>query len=555
MQIIDPQGGEQPIVDRENLRILSINGEIYNYKKILSHPSLAPYLDSMLSNSDCESIIPLWKHHLKLAISDHDSMDNSIKLNIAEVAGFNVNRALDGDFAYVLWDGETQVSMIARDPIGVNPLYIGYCYDSAIVISSEIKAFDSEVVEYREFPPGHFLIIVPEGLDVSYKNSFNFDDWLKQNTKRYYTPGWTRYDMNFINHSRDMILIRIRDLLTTAVEKRLMSDVPFGFLLSGGLDSSLICSIAVKLMGNQKINTFSIGQKGSPDLAAARQVAVYLGTNHQEFEFTSEQGIGALPNVIHSLETFDVTTIRAGTPMYLLARRIKALGVKMVCTGESSDEQFGGYLYFHKAPNEEEFYRETVDKVLNLSKYDCLRANKSLAAWGVEGRVPFLDRDFCDFVMSIPPKYKMIKKDGNQVQHIEKWILRKAFEGYLPPHLLMRPKEQFSDGVGYGWINSLKHHVDTKITDEDLLSAHIIFPKKTPKTKEAYYYRCLFEKKIEHPEAYKVVPWNRSVACSTERALAWEKEWLNMDEPSGRAVDVHTDYVGIASNHITTDAH
>lgn len=546
LQIIDPNGGEQPIIDKENLRILSINGEIYNYKMIMSDPNLTPYMDSVLSGSDCESILPLWKYHLSMNNSNAPSASVCTgSFEKAKVAGFSVNRALDGDFAYVLWDGEIKVSMIARDPVGVNPLYIGYSYDGSIVVSSEIKAFDSETVEFREFPPGHFLIINAKPILLS-----NFDDWLNLNVQKYYNPGWTNYDMNFITMPIDEIMINIKNLLTSAVLKRLMSDVPFGFLLSGGLDSSLICSIATKLIPtNQRINTFSIGMKGSPDLIAARQVAEFLDTKHHEFEFTVEQGIRALPNVIYSLETFDVTTIRAGIPMYLLARKIKALGIKMVCTGESSDEQFGGYLYFHKAPNEEEFFRETVDKVLNLSKYDCLRANKALAAWGVEGRVPFLDRKLCDFVMSIPTKYKMILKknininntitNNNLDQYIEKWILRKAFEGYLPLSLLMRPKEQFSDGVGYNWINSLKQLADTKISDEEFDRAHVTFPEKTPKTKEAYYYRYLFENKFDHPKAYKIVPNARSVACSTERALSWEKSWLNMDEPSGRAVDVH----------------
>lgn len=532
LQIIDPQGGEQPIVDRENLRILSVNGEIYNYKQILARPELAPYLASILSKSDCEVIIPLWKHYL----AHNGTKDTRPSIEAIVQAAFMVNTDLDGDFAYVLWDQELETYMIARDPIGVNPLYIGYCSDGAIVISSEIRAFGPETVEFREFPPGHCLI---SGLDnTGLCFSRDFDAWLKHNARPYYAPSWTKYDTRFTMMSREDIMVKIRELLTQAVQKRLMSDVPFGFLLSGGLDSSLICSIAARLMPGQRINTFSIGQKGSPDLLAARQVAQYLGSNHQEFEFTSDQGIAALPNVINSLETFDVTTIRAGTPMFMLARRIKALGIKMVCSGESSDEQFGGYLYFHKAPNEIEFYHETVDKVMNLSKYDCLRANKALAAWGVEGRVPFLSREFLDFVMSIPPKFKMIDKKGEQ--NIEKWLLRKSFEGYLPPHLLYRQKEQFSDGVGYGWIDGLKRLCESKISDQQLKDAASRFPEKTPKTKEAYYYRTIFEQKLPHPRAYMVVPWAKSVACSTERALQWEKSWQTMDEPSGRAVNVHS---------------
>jgi asparagine synthase (glutamine-hydrolysing) len=536
LQIMDPQGGEQPIVDKEGLRILSVNGEIYNYKELMADFRLAPYLASVQSKSDCEVIIPLWKHYTHQVSSSPSSAGSPGCLSALVQAAINVNRDLDGDFAYVLWDQDRLTYVIARDPIGVNPLYIGYSdEDGSIIVSSEIKAFSLEyVTDFREFPPGCVLVA------DSFLGDETFDAWLHSHIRSYYTPLWKSKGIDFLPDNKMQIQSKIRELLTEAVKKRLMSDVPIGFLLSGGLDSSLICSIAARLMHPQQLNTFSIGLKGSPDLAAAREVANYLGTKHHEFEFTVEQGIAALPNVIYSLETFDVTTIRAGTPMYLLARRIKALGIKTVLSGESSDEQFGGYLYFHKAPNEQEFYHETVDKVLNLSKYDCLRANKALAAWGVEGRVPFLSKALLDYVMSIDPKHKMILKGSDQ--NIEKWILRTSFQGYLPPHLLMRPKEQFSDGVGYGWIGSLKQLVESSITDHLIQNASTLYPHKTPKTKEAYFYRKLFEKRLPHPRAYMVVPWSRSVACSTERALTWEKAWLNLDEPSGRAVDVHLDH-------------
>lgn len=352
--------------------------------------------------------------------------------------------------------------------------------------------------------------------------------------------------MDFIHTANQQYLLaQIRTGLTESVRSRLMSDAPFGFLLSGGLDSSLVCSIATRLLKLQSfrnkpvpvINTFSIGQKDSPDLKAAQKVADFLGTKHHNFTFTVDQGMTAVPQAIYHMETFDVTTIRAGTPMYLLSRRIKAMGTKMVLSGEGADELFGGYLYFHQAPNPEEFYHETVDKVNQLSQYDCRRANKSTAAWGVEVRVPFLDRDFVNFIMSLPPELKMITPQ----QPLEKWILRKAFEGYLPNEILWRQKEQFSDGVGYSWIDGLKSQAEETISDQQLSEAPTRFSQKTPLTKEAYYYRQIFEERLPHPKSQNIVPWSKSVACSTERALRWQKEWAEMDEPSGRACQVHTD--------------
>lgn len=554
LQIIDPQGGEQPIVDREGLRILSVNGEIYNYKELMASDKLAPYISSCISKSDCEAIIPLWKHYLQTW--KQVGIVTTIQTKDMIQAAISVNRDLDGDFAYVLWDHELEVYMIARDPIGVNPLYIGYSDDDgSIIVSSEIKAFSPDyVTDFREFPPGCVLV------SGDFLGDQTFDSWLTVNIRSYYTPSWKSKSREFLSDTvtKTEIQTKIRDLLTEAVRKRLMSDVPIGFLLSGGLDSSLICSIAARL-SDKPLKTFSIGLHGSPDLAAARKVAEYLKTDHQEFVFTPEQGINALSDVIYSLETFDVTTCRASTPMFLIARRIKALGIKVLLGGEGSDELFGGYLYFHKAPDKFELYEETVDKVLGLSKYDCLRANKSVASRGIEIRVPFLDRDFMDYVMSIDPAYKMITSqdkvntiDKSKGGPMEKWILRQAFEGYLPHDILYRQKEQFSDGVGYNWIGSLKQLTEAKVRDRQLQTAETRFPEKTPKTKEAYYYRTLFSQRLTHPRAHNVVPWSRSVACSTERALQWDRAWQKMDEPSGRAVSVHSHGLPESSGTQTT---
>lgn len=501
LQIIDPYGGEQPITNEDY--ILAVNGEIYNYKELLLLPELQPYLHEMTTKSDCEVIIPLYKHFKDPKI---------------------VNSMLKGVFSYILYDKTTQEWIISRDAIGVNPLYYGKSEYGEIVVSSEIKAMQTlQMVSINEMPPGHFIL--------SYMDRYG-------PPQRWYFPKWnwkmlsTHKMLNFNNYLPG-VLEGIREGLINSVKRRLMSDAPYGFLLSGGLDSSLVCSIAAKLLKENpskfgdKITTFSIGQKGSPDLMAAKMVSYYLGTNHYNFEFTVDQGIAAIPEVIYHVETFDVTTVRASTPLYLLARRIKALGFKMVMSGEGADELFGGYLYFHKAPSPEEFFDETVDKVNLLHKYDCKRANKATAAWGVEVRVPFLDKDFVDFVMQIDPLLKMINKS----HPMEKWILRKAFEGYLPDEILWRQKEQFSDGVGYSWIDGIKDKVKD-IPDR-------VYEKKQPLTKEAQYYRRIFEKRLPHPKSIDIVPWSRSVACSTERALKWDEEWEGVDEPSGRAVKVH----------------
>lgn len=534
LQIIDPYGGEQPIFDRQKKRVLAVNGEIYNHQELMHTSQLSPFKNDMTTKSDCEVIIPLWK-----AYGDPIA----------------VNQQIVGVFAYILWDSQRRVFLISRDAIGVNPLYLGYRQlDGALFISSEIKALQAanlSVSDFREFPAGHYLLYQPDRSELRQSLSTSeFNKWCQMHIKPWYTPKWQKYSTDFMQvANQELLLGQIRGGLSMAVERRLMSDAPFGFLLSGGLDSSLVCSIAARLIKKLAkshpkkylpvINTYSIGQSGSPDLAAAQKVADYLGTNHHGFEFTIEQGLAAIPQVIYHIETFDVTTIRAGTPMFLLSRRIKAMGTKMVLSGEGADELFGGYLYFHQAPNAKEFYDETVDKMMQLSQYDCRRANKSTAAWGVEVRVPFLDRDFIDFVMSIPPEYKMI--DPERGQTMEKWILRKAFEGYLPDEILWRQKEQFSDGVGYSWIDGLKAHAGNMISDTVLEQAHVDFPQKTPMTKEAMYFRQIFEDKLPHQASKTIVPWSKSVACSTPRALKWREEWSEMDEPSGRAVAVHND--------------
>ncbi len=549
LQIVDPYGGEQPIFDAQKKRVLAVNGEIYNHKSLLESDLLKKYKSSLTTRSDCEVIIPLWK-----LFGD----------------GAQVNKSLAGVFAYILWDSARKTFLIARDAIGVNPLYIGYRKtDGALFITSEIKALASDahndlgVTDFVEFPPGHYMVhsLNRSGL-MTCEDGPAFRKWLNIHLSPWYTPGWKKYEENFMKvASQQALLGQIRDGLTRAVERRLMSDVPFGFLLSGGLDSSLVCSIAARLLKdlaredshryNPIINTYSIGQIGSPDLEAAQKVADYLGSNHHGFTFTVSQGIAAIPNVIYHVETFDITTVRASTPMYLLSRRVKALGTKMVMSGEGADELFGGYLYFHKAPSEREFYEETVDKVCALSKYDCRRANKSTAAWGVEVRVPFLDREFVDFVMSIPPAWKMVdhnvsaeelqvaRSDDEHRGPMEKWILRKAFEGYLPDEILWRQKEQFSDGVGYSWIDGVRKKAEAIVSDTDLEMASSMFPEKTPLTKEALYYRQIFAKRFPHPSAAGIVPWSKSIACSTERALCWQEGWADMDEPSGRAVGVH----------------
>ncbi|KAG6657561.1 hypothetical protein CIPAW_04G099400 [Carya illinoinensis] len=429
---------------------------------------------------------------------------------------------LDGMFSFVLLDTRDKSFIAARDAIGITPLYIGWGLDGSVWFASEMKALSDDCERFMSFLPGHIYSSKQGGL------------------RRWYNPPW--YSESIPSTRYDPILLR--ESFEKAVVKRLMTDVPFGVLLSGGLDSSLVAAVAGRYMAESEaacqwgsqLHTFCVGLKGSPDLKAAREVADYLGTRHHEFHFTVQEGIDALEEVIYHIETYDVTTVRASTPMFLMSRKIKSLGVKMVLSGEGSDEIFGGYLYFHKAPNKEEFHRETCQKIKALHLYDCLRANKSTSAWGVEARVPFLDKEFINLAMNIDPEWKMVRPD---LGRIEKWILRNAFDDeqnpYLPKHILYRQKEQFSDGVGYSWIDGLKDHANDQVTDAMLTHASFIYPENTPMTKEAYYYRAIFEKFFPKNAARSTVPGGPSVACSTAKAVEWDAAWSKNPDPSGRA--------------------
>ncbi|CAN1354617.1 Asparagine synthetase [glutamine-hydrolyzing] 1 [Linum perenne] len=430
---------------------------------------------------------------------------------------------LDGIFSLVLLDTRDNSFVVARDAIGITSLYIGWGLDGSIWVSSEMKGLHDDCEHFECFPPGHL-----------YSSKLG-------SLKRWYNPPWfseaipsTPYDPLALRHAFE-----------TAVTKRLMTDVPFGVLLSGGLDSSLVASITARHFAetklaqrntSQPLQSFCVGLEGSPDLKAAKEVADYLGTLHHEFHFTVQDGIDAIEDVIYHIETYDVTTIRASTPMFLMSRKIKAMGVKMVISGEGADEVFGGYLYFHKAPNKEEFHRETCRKIKALHQYDCLRANKATSAWGLEARIPFLDKEFVDVAMDIDPEWKMIKPDEGR---IEKWVLRKAFDDedrpYLPKHILYRQKEQFSDGVGYSWIDGLKDHASQHVTDKMMQNAAHIYPHNTPPTKEAYYYRMIFERFFPQNSAKLTVPGGASVACSTAKAVEWDAAWSDNLDPSGRA--------------------
>ena len=502
LAIVDVLGGAQPLLNAERTHALAVNGEIYNHK-ILEHGLKQPY--AFATGSDCEVILALYAEHGPAFVD-----------------------MLSGIFAFVLWDRERGRYLVARDPIGVMPLYMGRDEHGNLYVASELKAIVDVCKTVQDFPPGHVL------------------DSEVGEPVPYYRPGWREYEAV---RSRPYDAAHLRHALEDAVERQLMCDVPYGVLLSGGLDSSLISRIAARFRHGRvedggrseawwpQLHSFAIGLEGSPDLAASRIAADAIGTVHHEFKYTVREGIDALPDVIHHLETFDVTTIRASTPMYLMARRIKAMGIKMVLTGEGSDEIFGGYLYFHKAPNPEEFHAETVRKLDSLHKFDCLRANKSLAAWGIEARVPFLDREFLDVAMSIDPAEKMVTPE-----RMEKWILRKAFDGMLPDSILWRQKEQFSDGVGYGWIDGLRAHAEEKVTDDELARAHYRFSRNTPRTKEAYLYRTIFESHFGSDQAVACVPEGPSIACSTPTAIAWEKSFAEHADPSGRAVKgVHRD--------------
>lgn len=496
LSIVDPQSGKQPLFSKDGNLILAVNGEIYNHMEIRKRFA-GKY--EFLTQSDCEVILALYKEK-----------------------GPNFMEELNGIFAFALYDKEKDVYMIGRDHIGIIPLYQGYDETGTFYVASELKALEGYCSAIEEFLPGQYL----------YSPDAKPTQWYKRE--------WMDYEAVKDNVSSTD---ELRAALEAAVERQLMTDVPYGVLLSGGLDSSIISAVAKKYAGRRiesnstetawwpQLHSFAVGLEGSPDLAAARKVAEHIGSVHHEVHFTVQEGLDAVRDVIYHTETYDVTTIRASTPMYLLARVIKSMGVKMVLSGEGADEIFGGYLYFHKAPNAEEFHKETVRKLGTLHEYDCLRANKSLCAWGVEGRVPFLDKEFMDVAMRLNPKDKMA---GNG--KIEKWILRKAFENYLPESVAWRQKEQFSDGVGYSWIDTLRELTSQQISDEQMAKAAEKFPVNPPMTKEEYYYRSIFTEHFPSESAARCVPSVPSVACSTPIALEWDAAFQKMVDPSGRAV-------------------
>jgi asparagine synthase (glutamine-hydrolysing) len=495
--IVDPARGAQPIVSADGTLALAVNGEIYDHQ---AHRAACPYPWS--SASDCEVILPLYRRH-----------------------GVHLLAQLRGMFAFVLYDTQRRDWLIARDPMGVIPLYTGRDAAGALWVASEMKALMGVCVSVDVFPPGH----VQTSADAAPRRWSRWD--------------WATFDE--VDQQAPADPAALQAALVDSVRSHLMSDVPYGVLLSGGLDSSVVAAIAAKLAPKRveddgaaeawwpRLHSFSIGLAGSPDLAAAQVAADALGTVHHGFEYTFEEGFDAIRDVIWHLETFDTTTIRASTPMYLLARRIKAMGVKMVLSGEGADEIFGGYLYFHRAPDAREFHEETVRKLEGLHAYDCLRANKAMAAFGVEARVPFLDQRFMQHAMHIPARHKM---GGDR---IEKHLLRTAFEGWLPEEILWRQKEQFSDGVGYGWIDGLKAHAEVVVSDAQMLDAGARFPVGTPLSKEQYVYRAIFESLFELDSAAATVPVEKSIACSTPTALRWDAAFEGRADPSGRAVMGH----------------
>ena len=507
LSIVDPESGGQPLYSPDRKQVLAVNGEIYNHQEI-RRQFAGRY--EFQTGSDCEVILALYREK-----------------------GIDFLEDLSGIFAFVLYDEERDEFLIARDPIGVIPLYIGYDSDGTVYVASELKALEGQCERYEPFLPGHYYWSVDPG------------------QKWYYRRDWMQYDAVKNNPAN---VEDIRDGLTAAVKRQLMSDVPYGVLLSGGLDSSVISALAEKFSEHRieddsktraywpRLHSFAVGLKGAPDLAKAKMVADHIGTVHHEINYTIQEGLDAIRDVIYFIETYDVTTVRASTPMYLLARVIKSMGIKMVLSGEGADEIFGGYLYFHKAPDAKAFHEETVRKLGKLYLYDCLRANKSLSAWGVEGRVPFLDKEFLDVAMRINPEAKMCgltsdpspKGEGSFV--IEKRIVREAFADMLPAEVAWRQKEQFSDGVGYSWIDTLKAVTSAAVSDEQMAHAAERFPINPPKNKEEYYYRSIFAEHFPSDSAARSVPSEASVACSTAIALEWDAAFRNLNDPSGRAV-------------------
>lgn len=501
LAIVDPMSGGQPLYSADGTKVLAVNGEIYNHQEIRRRFA-GQY--EFQTGSDCEVILALYERY-----------------------GADFIDQLNGIFAFVLYNSTTGEYLIARDHVGVIPLYIGHDSDGTVYVASELKALEGQCESYEPFPPGHYLT----GKDGG-------------KPQRWYKRDWTEYDgMQWSTSDRSEAVRQMKDGLMAAVKRQLMSDVPYGVLLSGGLDSSVVSAIA-KMYAAKRVETndeneawwpqlhsFAVGLKGSPDLAKAREMADYIGTVHHEVNYTVQEGLDAIRDVIYFIETYDVTTVRASTPMYLLARVIRSMGIKMVLSGEGADEIFGGYLYFHKAPSAKAFHEETVRKLSKLYQYDCLRANKSLMAWGIEGRVPFLDKEFMDTAMRINPALKMCPG-----KTIEKGVVREAFADVLPESVAWRQKEQFSDGVGYSWIDTLKEVTAAAVSDEQMAHAAERFPINPPKNKEEYYYRSIFEEHFPSESAARSVPSEASVACSTAIALEWDEAFKNLDEPSGRAV-------------------
>ncbi len=498
LAIVDVDTGAQPLISQNDKHILAVNGEIYNHKQLAADLD-EPY--PFKTRSDCEVILPLYQQK-----------------------GVEFIDELEGMFAFILYDEEKDAYLIARDHIGIIPLYTGYDEHGNFYVSSEMKALASVCKTISEFPPGHYM-------------------WSKEGKlTKYYKRDWMDYE-NVKDNSSDLEELRIA--FEKAVKSHMMSDVPYAVLLSGGLDSSLVSAVAAQYVAKRvededktdawwpRLHSFAVGLEGAPDLKAAKKVADMIGTVHHEIHFTIQEGLDAIRDVIFHLETYDTTTIRAATPMYLMTRKIKAMGIKMVLSGEGADEIFGGYLYFHKAPNAKEFHEETVRKLDRLHMFDCARANKATSAWGVEARVPFLDKNFIDVAMRLNPQDKMCL-DGK----MEKWILRKSFDNgdTLPAEVLWRQKEQFGDGVGYSWIDSIRDFVDNEVTDQQLATAEFRFPHNTPDTKEGYYYRTIFEGYFPQESAARCVPGGKSIACSTVEALEWDESFKNNADPSGRSM-------------------
>ena len=524
LSIVDPESGGQPLYSPDKQQVLAVNGEIYNHQEIRRR-YVGKY--DFQTGSDCEVILALYRSLSPTLSPEREESGCSHE----KICG--MLEQLSGIFAFVLYDEERDEFLIARDPIGVIPLYIGYDDDGTVYVASELKALEGQCQRYEPFLPGHYY-------------------WSREGRMRqYYQRDWMQFDAVKDNPAS---VEAIRDALTAAVKRQLMSDVPYGVLLSGGLDSSVISALAEKFSEHRieddsktraywpRLHSFAVGLKGAPDLAKARLVAEHIGTVHHEINYTIQEGLDAIRDVIYYIETYDVTTVRASTPMYLLARVIKSTGIKMVLSGEGADEVFGGYLYFHKAPSARDFHDETVRKLSKLHLYDCLRANKSLCAWGIEGRVPFLDKEFLDVAMRTNPQAKMCgstpspSPEGEENFIIEKKIVREAFAHLLPSEVAWRQKEQFSDGVGYSWIDTLKLLTAQAVSDEQMAHAAERFPINPPKNKEEYYYRSIFAEHFPSDSAARSVPSEASVACSTAIALEWDAAFRNMNDPSGRAI-------------------